>query len=109
MIISSGFDKSQQLANKINTVGIYAAENDAQIRKERTLLKRNMRIAENILTYTQKLKNESIADTGQIITISKQRINHPCKSSDVLANVILPENYLKAIEEKLKKLYIGID
>lgn len=76
-----------------------------EIVKNFTELKRNKRIAFNILEYTQKLKDESVADVGQIITISKQRINHPCKNKDILAGVILPEELMYEIEKKILKLY----
>lgn len=81
---------------------------DEDIKKRITVIKRNKRIAQNILDYTQKLKSESVADVGQITTISKQRINHPCKPKDVLTGVILPDNVMEEIENKIKKLYLKI-
>ena len=79
-----------------------------EIRRRISLIKRNKRIAQNILNYTQKLKTESVADVGQITTISKQRINHPCKSQDLLTGVILPNEVMLEIENKIKKLYLGV-
>ena len=70
-------------------------------------IKRTNRMAREILEYAEKLKDESIADVGQITTISKQRINHPCKSKDILTNVIIPKELMTHIENKIKKLYIS--
>ena len=81
---------------------------DQEIAKKIDYIKRNKRIATNVLEYTKKLKTESVADIGQITTISKQRINHPCKTKDVLAGVIIPNDLMLEIENKIKKLYIGI-
>lgn len=81
---------------------------DAETRKRITLIKRNERIATSIIEYTKKLNHESVADTGQIITISKQRINHPCKNTDVLTGIIVPAEYMQEIDNRLKKLYFSI-
>lgn len=82
--------------------------NEEEVGKRISDMKRNKRIALNVLDYTENLKNESVADIGQITTISKQRINHPCKNKDVLAGVIIPEELMNEIDNKIKKLYIGI-
>lgn len=82
--------------------------NEEEVSKRISDMKRNKRIALNVLDYTENLKNESVADIGQITTISKQRINHPCKNKDVLAGVIIPEELMNEIDNKIKKLYIGI-
>ena len=58
--------------------------------------------------FTQHFNNESVADIGQIITISKQRIKHPCKSHDVLTGVVIDNETMDAISEQLKKFYVGI-
>lgn len=108
-IKKENYKRALILSNKIHEIGIEKADNDAQIKKDLALLKRNNRIAQNVIDYTNKLKNESIADIGQIITISKQRINHPCKTTDVLTNVILPSEYMDAIEAKAKQLYFPFD
>lgn len=79
-----------------------------EVQKVAARLKRNRRIADSILAYAKKLNNESIADMGQIITISKQRIKHPCKPHDVLTGVILDEETLNSISGELKKFYVGI-
>ena len=79
-----------------------------EVQKVAARLKRNRRIADSILDYAKQLNNESIADMGQIITISKQRIKHPCKPHDVLTGVILDEETLNSISEELKKFYVGI-
>lgn len=63
--------------------------------------------SQKILMYTQKLKSESIANVGQVLTISKQRIMHPCKTNDILAGIILSNELMELIDERLKKIYIG--
>ncbi len=63
--------------------------------------------SQKILIYTEKLKSESIANVGQVLTISKQRIMHPCKTNDILAGIILSNELMELIDERLKKIYIG--
>ena len=85
----------------------YDPKEDAELVKTLSRLKRNRRIADNILLYVQKLNNESVADIGQIITISKQRIKHPCKTSDVLTGVIIDENTMLELSKQIEKFYVG--
>lgn len=73
------------------------------------LLKRKIRVARNIIEYTKKLSKESVADLGQITTISKQRINMPCKSNDILTNIIVPTELMSEIDKKMKYLYCNLD
>lgn len=50
----------------------------------------------------EKLKLGSIADTGQIITISKQKIVTPTKTADLLYGIkVLPDD-MKKIDDKIK-------
>lgn len=65
-----------------------------------------MRIANAAMTYAQKLNKESVADIGQIITVSKQRIITSCHSKEPLANIILPKGLMSLIDARLTKLYI---
>lgn len=72
-----------------------------------TSLSKQQKAAEQILCYTKKLKSESVANVGQILTISKQRIIHPCKSNDILTGIILSDELMSLIDDKIKKIYIG--
>ena len=71
------------------------------------ILQKQHNDANAILTYLNNLKSESLADIGQITTISKQRIKNPVRNDDPLANVIIPDNLMKMLEEKIQFLYFG--
>ena len=53
----------------------------------------------------EKLKEESIALTNQITTISKMRIRNPKSPSDSLANIRISKDTMKTIVQKIHKLY----
>lgn len=53
----------------------------------------------------EKLKEESIALTNQITTISKMRIRNPKSPSDSLANIRISKDTMKTIMQKIHKLY----
>lgn len=112
MIIDSNFYEAIELARQINigkeSDSEYNPKQNLEIQRKFMRLKRNRRIADSILSYAQKLNNESVADIGQIITISKQRIKHPCKPHDVLTGVIIDQETMNSISEQLKKFYVGI-
>lgn len=70
-------------------------------------INRLLRLTEETMNFAEKMnKKESVADTGQIITISKQRIITPCKPQEPLANIVLPEELLALIDERLLGLYL---
>lgn len=103
--------KANNFSEMIKLVGVITGKEsivnvDAETRKRIRLIKRNDRIATDVIEYTKKLTHESVADAGQIVTISKQRINHPCKNTDVLTGIIVPDEYMKQIEERLKFLLL---
>lgn len=75
------------------------------LEKEGAYLKKRSKLAKDILDFAKKLNNGSIADVGQITTISKQRIVHPCKKNDVLTDIIVNSNDMELIEQKIKYLY----
>lgn len=78
---------------------------DQNLKLERAKLKRRNKLAEDAISYSKKLKNGSIADVGQITTISKQRIIQPCKPNDVLSDIRINQDDLNKIEEKIRFLY----
>lgn len=49
-------------------------KSDKTFRSEGLRIKKRDKLADDVLAYSEKLKNGSIADIGQITTISKQRI-----------------------------------
>lgn len=111
-IIDTNFYEALELARQLDAAQKADPQTDSktvpEIQKAFVRLKRNRRIADSVMSYAQKLNNESVADIGQIITISKQRIKHPCKSHDVLTGVVIDNETMDAISEQLKKFYVGI-
>lgn len=84
-------------------------EREEQLRVRLKILKRELRVAQNVVLFIERLNKESVADIGQVTTISKQRISLPCKKQDVLADVIVPREIMKTIDDKLNFLYCDID
>ena len=112
-IINANFSEVIELSRKINSAKYHDTAMDSKeyaetLQKTSMRLKRNRRIADSILAYANKLNKDSVADLGQIITISKQRIKHPCKPHDVLTGVIIDKETLQSINTQLKKFYVGI-
>ena len=109
------FDKSLHMIDTVNAkvLNITNKFTSNEI-KSNKILKSKLKIlqkqhndANAILTYLNNLKSESLADIGQITTISKQRIKNPVRNDDTLANVIIPDNLMKMLEEKIQFLYFG--
>lgn len=109
------FDKSLHMIDTVNAkvLNITNKYTSNEI-KSNKILKSKLKIlqkqhndANAILTYLNNLKSESLADIGQITTISKQRIKNPVRNDDALANVIIPDNLMKILEEKIQFLYFG--
>ena len=109
------FDKSLHMIDTVNAkvLNITNKYTSNEI-KSNKILKSKLKIlqkqhndANAILTYLNNLKSESLADIGQITTISKQRIMNPVRNDDALANVIIPDNLMKILEEKIQFLYFG--
>ena len=109
------FDKSLHMIDTVNAkvLKITNKYTSNEI-KSNKILKSKLKIlqkqhndANAILTYLNNLKSESLADIGQITTISKQRIKNPVRNDDPLANVIIPNNLMKMLEEKIQFLYFG--
>lgn len=71
------------------------------IRSDKTLQSKVLKMRKQyndavaVINYLANLKSESMADIGQITTISKQRIKGPVHTTDILANVIIPDDLLK--------------
>ncbi len=101
-------EATDDIVNAVVKAGV-GKVNETELREKLDRLDREYRIAASIIKYTQKLNKESIADVGQVTTISKQRIVLPCKKQDVLANVIVPKEIMDVIDDKLNFLYCGVD
>lgn len=55
---------------------------------------------------TENLKDGTVVEVGQIVTISKIRILNPKQSSDSLSKIHLSSDDLDTLNEKIKNLYI---
>jgi len=76
--------------------------------KELAKSKRVLDHAQHIREFADnKLNHESVADVGQICTISKIRIVHPTQKSDVLHDILLSLDTMSRIEEKIEHLYFS--
>ena len=75
-----------------------------ELARSKRLLEHAQRIRE---FADNKLNHESIADVGQICTVSKIRIMHPTKKQDVLYDVLLSDGTMSKIEEKIRQLYFS--
>ena len=53
----------------------------------------------------EKLKTGSVVDYGQIITVSKQKIYEPIKTSDLLYGIKISDEDMALIDEKLRLSY----
>ena len=51
------------------------------------------------------MNKSSVADLGQICTISKIRIVHPTKTRDPLSGICLSDESMRRIEDKLHFLF----
>ncbi|MBE6106790.1 type II toxin-antitoxin system PemK/MazF family toxin [Anaerovibrio lipolyticus] len=97
-----------KINDMISTHGLSGIQKNKELQNELASFKRQFQQAKKTCEFAEnKLNNESIADVGQIGTVSKIRILHPVKKQDVLTGVCLSEESLKRIEDKVKFLYFG--
>ena len=115
ILIDLLIDKADRMSTAINQEAVILAKthyvdeinSDKSIQNKIKTLRKQYNDAISVLKYFKNLKSESMADIGQITTISKQRIKGPVRSDDVLANVILPDKLMKQLEDKIKFLYFS--
>lgn len=115
VLIDLLIDKADRMSTAINQEAAVLAKthyvdkinSDKSIQNKIKTLRKQYNDAISVLKYFNNLKSESMADIGQITTISKQRIKGPVRSDDVLANVILPDKLMKQLEDKIKFLYFS--
>lgn len=67
--------------------------------------KKQLEHSKSIQELLEKMKNESIALTNQVTTISKMRILNPKTTSDSLSNIRISKDTMKSIMQKIHKLY----
>lgn len=69
-------------------------------------IEKQLKLIGDIIDFTQeKMNRSSVADLGQICTISKIRIVHPTKNRDPLAGIRLSKDSMDRIEDKLQFLF----
>lgn len=90
--------KFQNLPDAINPI------NDLLNRRLKKLNEQLSRL-EKSLKSIRKIKSFSVADVGQITTISKMRILNPLRYTDPLFNAKLPGKWMNLIDKKIKELY----
>ncbi len=107
--ISDNLTKSiDVLKNKI--INLIKTNNIANIDHEVLMqkleyYKKQLEHNNSVQKHLEKLKDESIALTNQITTISKMRILNAKTTSDSLANIKVSKNTMKIVMEKIHKLY----
>lgn len=96
--------KLEDCTNGVITIDEYKKFLSSQGKVSREL---NLQIATigKHLNAMDKLKPGTVANIGQITTISKKRIVNPIRNTNSLYNVRLSASDLDEINEKLKKLY----
>lgn len=107
-IINSCNEETKEIVREV-VVADLDKEREAKLRARLKILKRDLRMAKNVVLFIDRLNKESVADIGQVVTVSKQRISMPCKKQDTLTDVIVPKEIMKIIDDKLNFLYCDID
>ena len=104
-IIDTNFLQLLKVAEKLEQAS--EKEKIKLLTQDGARIKRRTKFARDILSYVEKLKDGSIVDLGQITSISKQRIIHPCKKDDILTDIKLSEEDMSLIDEKIRRLYLN--
>ena len=111
LLEKKGIDIMDAQAARINSIihqyGLAKIDQSPEITKMMADAKRQLAHAQAIEKFAKKLNHESIADVGQICTISKIRIVHPLNKRDVLFDVCLSDDAMKRIEKQVKYLFFS--
>jgi uncharacterized protein YifN (PemK superfamily) len=92
----------------IKTYDLQDIKANSTIADQLSISKHRLNHAQQIHDFAdKKLNHESVADIGQICTISKIRIVHPLKKHDVLTGVCLSPSAMQRIEQKLHQLFFS--
>lgn len=98
-------DKCTTEISSIAMASVSASEQFENLTKRLKLLNEKITEAENLNKALEKLKNGTIVNIGQIITVSKIRILNPKKASDSLNKIKVLGDDLDEINKKLNDLY----
>lgn len=98
---------TRQLINAIEQAKSSNGDNIETMEATFAQLRKRQGFETEILEFSDALSESSVADIGQITTISKIRIIHPTKNRHVLAGVTLPPDVMARINNKVKELYLS--
>lgn len=79
----------------------------SKLQEDQEDAKQQAKNASEILSFDKRLSHKSVADIGQITTISKQRIIHPIKNKDILFNICVSKDIMEDLSKRIIKLYIS--
>lgn len=77
------------------------------LQKEISEINNDITILNKIYQELMNMKEGSVALVNQIITVSKQRIFNPQKTTDVLSGIRLSDDKMQLIDNKIKDLFIN--
>ena len=101
---------TQKLVKLINKIKETSGEDYAgnkEIEAAIKELKTRQAFENEILKFSETISDSSVADLGQITTVSKIRIIHPTKNKHVLTNIKLPKDIMKKINDRIHYLYLS--
>lgn len=98
---------SLELNSILATANSQTAEQFKTISKRIDAVNKKISEAEDLNKSLARLKDGTIVNVGQIVTISKIRILNPKKASDSLNKIRISGEDLDAINEKIAYLYLG--
>lgn len=98
---------SQNDLNKlIDNHNLNVINDDLRVSREIEKLRKQLTNAQKAYDFAKnRLNHNSIADIGQICTISKIRILHPTKKYDALTDVCLSSEAMQHIQERIQYLF----
>lgn len=100
-LISECRNEARELQSKISGS---ECEDHLLKNKVNTLLNK-VKALENMGNELSNLKTGSVANIGQIVTISKLRIINPKKTTDTLSKITASEKDMNIIDEKIRTLF----
>ena len=101
-------EETIKIQSLIEEYGMDGLKKNRIAKKELAKSKRRLTHAQEIKAFMEtKMSSGSIADVGQICTISKMRIIHPLKNTDVLFDIRLSDEIMSRLEDKIRYLYLS--
>ena len=107
--VSEKLNDSTQKLKKTLDIAKKAIENgDSHQKQEEKVhnVEKQLQHTQRLINDFEKMKTGSIAQVGQITTVSKMRIYDPKRAYSSLHGIRLSENNLDLINKKIKELYI---